>query len=374
MKSTSAYTNVANQLGAVLLLLACVAALTACKTATPVKQVLYVTCNQGQHVLTYAVDNETGRLTQVQSLELPGRGGPLALSPDDRTLYAALGNPPRLLPMPRDTTTGELSMLEPTAVPAHPTYLDIDATGNYAITASYGAGEVHTFAINADRTVAEGPVQTTKTQRTAHASLIDPSNRFVYIPHTVPNAIYQFRFDQATGRLSPNQPIVVKGAGSDNDPQGPRHYTYHPTLGVVYVVNELDSSVSAYAWDKQTGRLQRFQSLSTLPERWEARNTCADIHVTPDGKFLYASNRGHDSIAAYRLDEDGHMSLIDWFPTEAVPREFAIDLNGRYLYAAGLRSNKLAAFSIDPLTGRLDRIGTYDTPEGPIWVEPAKVD
>jgi 6-phosphogluconolactonase len=370
----NATTSFVRQFTAALLLVICASALAACKTDAPVDQVLYVACNQGQHILTYAVDNETGKLTEVQSLEVPGRGGPLALSHDNQTLYAALGNPSRLLPMPRNTVTGELGMLEPTPVPVHPTYLDIDATGRYAITASYGPGEVNTYAINEDRTVAQGPIQTTQTARTAHASLIDPSNRFVYIPHTVPNAIYQFRFDQNTGRLSPNQPIVVEGAGPKNDPQGPRHYTYHPTLGVVYFVNELDSSVSAYKWDKTTGRLQRFQSLSTLPQRWEERNTCADIHVTPDGKFLYASNRGHDSIAAYRLDADGHMSLIDFFSTEAVPREFAIDLNGRYLYAAGLRSNKLAAFSIDPLSGRLDRIGTYETPEGPIWVEPAKVD
>ena len=347
----------------------------ACKSQAPdARQALYVTCNQGQSILVYEIDNATGTLTQLQTLELPGRGGPIALSPDNKAIYVALGNPPQLLPMTRDTSAGTLSMLKPTPLPVQPTYLDIDATGRFAITAAYGAGQVNTFRINDDRTVLEAPVQTIKTAENAHACRIDPSNRFVYIPHTGPNAIYQFSFSSETGKVTPLQSLVVQGGGTPDNPQGPRHYTYHPRLGVVYVVNELDSSVSAYAWDQSTGELQRFQSLSTLPGLWDGRNTCADIHVTPNGRFLYASNRGHDSIAAYRLDEKGQMSLIDYYPTEAMPREFAIDLNGRYLYAAGLRSNKLAAYAIDSATGELSRIGTYDTPAGPIWVEPARLD
>ncbi len=358
-----------------LLILPALLLLPACKSAEPAtRQALYLSCKGGQHLLVYLIDPATGQLKEVQQLELPGQPGPLALTDDGKHLYAALNNPPRIIPMSRDTTNGQVALLEPTTVPDFPTYLDIDATGKYAITASYGPGTVHTFAINPDATLAADPIQTTKTDRTAHASLIDPTNQFVYIPHTTPNAIYQFRFDDKTGKITPIQPIVVKGGGKPNQPAGPRHYTYHPTLGIVYVVNELDSSVSAYQWDKVTGVLTRFQSLTTLPANFTQSNTCADIHLTPDGKFLYASNRGHNSIAAYKLDKDGLMSLIDWFETEAVPREFAIDTKGQYLYSAGLRSHKLAAYAIDANTGRLSRIGNYDTPEGPIWVEVVELD
>lgn len=350
-------------------LLLCTLTLMGCKSAGPQRQALYVTCNQGQHILAYQIDNATGELKEIQRMELPGRAGPIAMSPDEQTLYTTLANPSRLLPITRDTSTGTLSLLEPTEVPSYPTYLDIDATGSVALTASYRDGVVHTFRINADRTIAQGPIQATKTAENAHACLIDPSNRFVYIPHTGPNAIFQFRFDATQGKLKPIQPIVVTGGGTKQNPQGPRHYAYHPKLDRVYVVNELDSSVSAYVWDQETGKLQRFQSMTTLPANFSERNTCADIHITPNGKFLYASNRGHNSIAAYRLDDDGHLSFIDWFATEPVPREFAIDLNGQYLYSAGLRSGKLAAYAIDSMTGRLTRIGTYDTPEGPIWVQ-----
>lgn len=349
--------------------------LSGCKSSPEVsRQALYVSCNQGQHLLVYEIDQATGQLREAQRLELPGKPGPLALNDEATHLYAALRSPSRILPMTRDAKTGLVALLEPTNVPEFPTYLDIDATGKYAITASYGPGVVHTFGINEDATIAAGPIQTTKTEKTAHACLIDPSNRFVYIPHTTPNAIYQFRFDDTVGKLSPLQPIVVKGGGAPNKPAGPRHYSYHPTLDIVYVVNELDSSVSAYQWNKKNGTLTRFQSLTTLPANFTEWNTCADIHITPNGKFLYASNRGHNSIAAYRIDEEGLMTFIDWFKTEPVPREFAIDVKGQYLYSAGLKSHKLAAYAIDSNTGRLSRIGNYDTPEGPIWVEAVELE
>lgn len=349
--------------------------LTACKNVSQSsRQAIYVACHQGQQLLVYEIDQDTGQLQETQRLDLPGKPGPIALTDQGKHLYAALRNPTRILPMARDTVTGQLTMLEPASVPAFPTYLDIDATGRFAITASYGPGVVHTFSINENATVNATPIQTTKTDKTAHACLIDPSNRFVYIPHTTPNAIYQFRFDAQTGKIAPIQPILVQGGGKPNKPAGPRHYTYHPTLDIVYVVNELDSSVSAYQWDKDTGKLARFQSLTTLPGNFSEWNTCADIHITPDGRYLYASNRGHNSIAAYKINEEGLMTFVDRFKTEPVPREFAIDLNGQYLYSAGLKSHKLAAYEIDSKTGRLSQIGTYDTPEGPIWVEAVELD
>ncbi|MEM9347974.1 MAG: beta-propeller fold lactonase family protein [Planctomycetota bacterium] len=338
------------------------------------RQVLYLSCSKGESLLAYDIDQATGQLKEIQRVELPGQAGPITLTDDGQHLYAALRSPSRIVPLLRDTITGQLTLLETTEVPEFATYLDIDATGRFAITASYGPGVVNTFGINPDATVNGTPIQTTKTDKSAHACLIDPSNRFVYIPHTIPNAIYQFRFDDDTGKLTPIQPIIVKGGGKPNKPAGPRHYTYHPTQDIIYVVNELDSSVSAYQWDKEGGVLTRFQSLTTLPSSFVKRNTCADIHITPDGRFLYATNRGHDSIAAYKIDDEGLMSFIDWFDTETWPREFTIDRKGQYLYCAGLRSDKLAAYAIDSNTGRLSRIGNYDTPQGPIWVEVVELD
>lgn len=365
------------QLVALVMLIAC-SGLVGCnaKSKMPDRQSLYVNCSKGEHLLVYEINKETGKLTEVQRYKLEAGGGPLAVSDDGKMVYSVIrpkgDNPARVIAMSRDAKTGKLTRVDSSGVPTFPTYLDIDKTGKFAVTASYGQGVVHTFKLGDNRSLIEGPIQTTQTDKTAHASLIDPTNRFVYIPHTTPNGIYQFRFDD--GYLRAMSPLIVTGGGKPSDPAGPRHYAYHPKLSLVYFVNELDSSVSAYAWDQKTGQLARFQSLTTLPGDFTNRNTCADIHITPDGKFLYASNRGHDSIAAYKLDEEGRMTFIDWFKTEPVPREFAIDLTGRYLYSLGLKSHKLAAYAIDSITGRLIPIGTYDTPEGPIWVEPVALD
>src|SRR5690606_37914821 len=200
----------------------------------------------------------------------------------------------------------------------------------------------------------------------AHSILADPSNRFVFVPHTGPNAIYQFRFDVATGRLIPGDPPRVEPEPS----RGPRHAKFHPALPVAYVINESGSTVTAYRFDAQAGTLTPFQELPTLPPDYTANNSTADLHLTPDGRFLYGSNRGHNSIAAYRVDPTtGDLELIDCFETEATPRSFAIDRTGRFLYAAGQGSGRVAAYRIDPDTGELLRFATYDVGPQPTWIE-----
>ncbi|MEM1356075.1 MAG: beta-propeller fold lactonase family protein [Planctomycetota bacterium] len=355
--------------GLALLLVVCLL-LPACKQ--PIQQNLYVSTGKGSTLRVYDLESGDGKLTAVEDIPLEGPGGPIAMSPDNRTLYVAMTAPPRVAAYRRDPKAGTLTHLGTTPIPARAVYLDIDATGRYAITASYGEGQVNTFAIAEDRTLAEQPAHSVITTRTAHACLIDPTNTWVFIPHTVPNTIYQFVFDERSGRLLPNRPPLVAGGTTGinaENPQGPRHYTYHPTLPVIYVVNELDSSVAAYQLDPRKGTLERFQSLTTLPKDFTKPNTCADIHVTPDGRFVYASNRGHNSIAAYQIHPTtGMMRFVGRYPTEPVPREFEIDTTGRYLFSGGLRSHKLAAYQIDPATGALTRIATYDTPENPMWL------
>ena len=346
-------------------------ALTGCADKPITRQSVYVSCAAGRALMVYEMDSATGDVTQVQKLDLPGRGGALALSPDETTLYAVLHEPPAIVALARDPNTGTLTAAEPVPVHAKPAYIDIDATGNYSITASYSEASVQTFAINDDRSIDPTPVQKTLTAPTAHACLIDPTNRFVYVPHVRPNDIYQFRFQDHNGKLEPVGTIALRGAGTPAQPAGPRHYAYHPTLDTVYFVNELGSSVSGYLMDQKTGELQRFQTLSALPPNWRGRNTGADIHITPDGRFLYASMRGHNTITGFEIDRYGQLTLIDYFKADEVPRAFAIDLNGKYLFAAGLRTHTLTQYAIHPETGRLSRLNTYDTPDNPRWVTTA---
>jgi 6-phosphogluconolactonase len=158
--------------------------------------------------------------------------------------------------------------------------------------------------------------------------------------------------------------MVVPEAG-----QGPRHYCYHPTLDCVYFDNEQASSVTAYHLNPATGTLASFQTLSTLPADFEGQNTCAQIHITPSGKYLYAANRGHDSVACFVVDmASGRLTGLGQQPSEPIPRTFGIDPQGRYLFAAGQGSGRLAAYRIDAQTGALQPLETYEVGKRPMWV------
>jgi 6-phosphogluconolactonase len=150
---------------------------------------------------------------------------------------------------------------------------------------------------------------------------------------------------------------------------GPRHFVFHPHLPIVYFVNEQGSSVTAYQFDRSVGTLRAFQNISTLPVGFAGENTCAQIHIAPSGDFLYASNRGHDSIACFAVDAaTGGLNIIDQQSTEEMPRAFNVDPAGRFLYAAGLVSGKLASYRIDDQTGALEPMQTYLVGERPMWV------
>src|SRR5882762_4486997 len=150
-----------------------------------------------------------------------------------------------------------------------------------------------------------------------------------------PNVIMQFRFDQNTGRLTPNAPSRVEQA----DLVGPRHYCFHPTRDLVYFSNEQGCSVSLYRLDGTAGTLSGVQTASTLPDGYSARNTCSQIHLTPSGEFLYVGNRGHNSIAGFAVDSaTGHLTAIGHVSTEAVPSAFGLDPAGNFLFTAGTAS------------------------------------
>ena len=150
---------------------------------------------------------------------------------------------------------------------------------------------------------------------------------------------------------------------------GPRHYCFHPVLDTVYVDNEQGSSVTAYGFDTVNGALEPFQTLSTLPTDFDGDNTCAQIHMHPTGRFIYASNRGHDSIACFAIDSStGELSTIGQTPSEPMPRAFNLDPDGRFLFAGGQGSGNLAAYRIDQQTGALTHLETYAVGSTVMWV------
>jgi 6-phosphogluconolactonase len=177
--------------------------------------------------------------------------------------------------------------------------------------------------------------------------------------------IFQFRFDPQSGKLSPLDPDRQNTA----PPSGPRHLVFHPTTAVAYVDNEQGSSVTAWVPDARTGNLSAVQTLPTIPASFRETNSCAEIRIHPTARFLYVANRGHNSIAAFAIDNTGRqLRSLGQTATEAVPRSFDIDPSGRYLIAAGEASGKLATYAIDPRQGTLKPLATYEAGKMPWWV------
>jgi 6-phosphogluconolactonase len=349
--------------------------------------ILYVGLQDDDRIAVYAIDVENGRLTK--QAEAAGGGGPsvFAISPDRRTLYVGRRTQPAIASYRLDPATGGLSLLGTAAQADAPTFLAPDRAGRYMLVAYYQGGYAAVHPIGADGALGASQTDKQTTAIGAHAIATDPSNKFAFVPHIAriqdnvmeppknnpgANFIAQFRFDAGTGRLSPNaSPRVAQG-----DMIGPRHYTFHPSLDVVYFSNEQGCSVTAYRLDRSAGALSPLQTISTLPAGHTGRTTCSQIHLTPSGRFLYVGNRSPaaSSIAGFAVDPaSGQLTAAGHAATEAVPSAFCLDPAGRFLYAVGTASGRLASYRIDQGTGALAPLGTEVVGQRPAAVLAARL-
>ena len=329
---------------------------------------VYVTCMEDDLINVFTMDAESGGLTHLRDVAVSGRPAPLAISPDKTMLHVGRRGIPEISSFRIAQDSGDLSFAGTVPVDVDPCYVGIDRRGRFLFSAYYEGARAAVHPLGDDGAVTDPPVEQLSTATGAHCIQADPTNRFVFVPHISgrgPNWILQFRFDQNTGHLTPNSPPQV----SPQSRVGPRHFCFHPSLNVVYCSNEQGCSVTGYNLDAAAGTLTAFQTISTLPEGYAGANSCAQIQVDPSGRFLYAPNRGHDSLACYRVNpDDGRLQFTGHADAEPTPRVFSIDPQGRFLYSAGLESGRLAAFSIDQDTGELERENTYPIGRGAMWV------
>ncbi len=335
---------------------------------------MYVSISQEDKVLRFTVDQTTGKLELQGEVAVPGRPAPMAVSPDRRFLYVGRRDDLEVSSFRIDPSDGSISLIGAAGLESDPCFMSTDRTGQYLLSAYYNAGHAAVHPIGGDGAAGAPPVEWLSTGTGAHCFQTDPSNRYGFVAHIAagdgPNAVFQFRFDQNTGHITPNTPARV----SPDEPLGPRHFCFHPTRDILYFSNEQGCSVTGYHLDADTGSLSAFQTLSTLPEGFEGRNSCSQIRISPNGKYLFAPNRGHNSIAGFAVDADtGHLTSLGQTPTEAVPRALDLDPSGNFLYSAGLESGRLAAFRIDDATGALTRQDTYEVGQGPMWVSVIEV-
>jgi 6-phosphogluconolactonase len=331
---------------------------------------VYVSMAPEQKIQIYQLDTKDGKLTPVDAVPVEGEPGALGLDPQKKFLFASLRSTSKLASFRIDPATGKLKLLGSAALPKtdNATFVSTDRTGRWLLTASYTGGKVVVHRLNEDGTIQTPPVQTVATAKTAHSIAIDRANRFVFVPHVAPNAIYQFRLDSTTGQLSE---AGKAPGGADN--AGPRHLAFHPTQDLAFSSDETGSSITAYRFEPATG-LKPVQTLSTLPTDFKGKNTTAEVKVHPSGKFVWVSNRGHDSLAGFQIDAaSGKLTVMGQTPTEKTPRSFDIEPEGRYVLAAGEGSGKLAVYQVDPASGKLTRLHTYDVGKRLSWVQAVKL-
>jgi 6-phosphogluconolactonase len=354
----------------------------------PAKTFVYVSCADDAEIAILEMNLDNGDLKLIGKAKAGKTVMPMAVSPDRRFLYASIRSIPySVASYSIDSNKGELTHLSTVSLPDNMANISTDKTGRFLLAASYTGHKISVNPIGWRGLVQADPTQVMMTGRNAHAILPDPSNRFVYVPNLGSDQVMQLIFDEKAGILTPNKPPAVYtkfGAG-------PRHLDFSPNNRFVYVLNELDGTVNAYAFDNQTGLLSEIQSISAVPrdsklppgipavgigapqatpsvEREEIK--CADIHMTPDGRFLYASERTTSTLAAFAVDSaTGKLRYINNFETEKQPRGFHIDPRGNFLIAAGQKTEHCSVHRINRATGELQRLKRYLLGKNPNWIE-----
>ena len=327
--------------------------------------VVFVSLTGDEQIKLYDLDQHTGGLTLRTVSNAHGPSGALYRHPNGNVLYDAHVESTTLASFRFDPAAGALTLLNKidTGIET-PAHLITDRAGRFLLTAYYTGGGITVHRLADNGAIGE-LVQYINTGEKAHA-VLSIDDRFVFVPHVCPvNKTSQFRFDATTGLLTPNEPAELLPT---DDNTGPRHACLGPNGDVVYIVNEQGNTITAHRFDAAKGTLTIFQHLSTLPADYTAGGYIAHTEIHPNGKWLYASNRGHDSIAGFTIAADGSLTPFGHYPVPASPRSFNIDPTGTYLYCAGEAANRMTGYRIDAATGALQPLADYEVGQSPFWV------
>ena len=342
--------------------------------AEPVVFVSAFASGEKAGIHAFGFDSETGTLKPLK--RATGMQSPffIALSPDRRFLYsidefggkdnfvaafAIEGRVGDLKPLNRQNTRGTASC-----------FLEVDPTGKCVLAANYSSGNVSSFPVKSDGSLGEsvsffqhsGSSADPQRQKgpNAHCFVISPDGKHALAADLGIDKIMIYTLDAATAKLAPNtaQPFAQLTPGS-----GPRHLAFHPGGKLVYVINELANTITVFDWNAADGTLKEKQTIATLPKDFTGKSYTADIKITPDGKHLYGTNRGHDSLASYRIADDGTLTLLSIQPSGGKgPQNLLVTPDGHWLLCANMPGNNVVVFQIDPASGAI-------TPKG----EPVEV-
>jgi 6-phosphogluconolactonase len=323
---------------------------------------------RGDGIHVYRIDRQTGVWTHLQRVGDLVNPSFLVMAADQRHLYSVHGDETYATAFSVDRATGFLQPVNRAETSGrNGVHQAIAHSGRFMVVANYGSGQVAVLPIRPDGALADavqvvvlpgqpGPHRIEQTSSHPHHVVFDPSGRWVIVPDKGLDRVFIFRFDAATGRLTPgDQGAVIARAGS-----GPRHAAFHPRLPVAWVVNEIASTIATYSWDAERGSLRPAQILPTLPSDFTRESTAAEIAVSADGHFVYCSNRGHDSIATFTSDPGtGLLTPAGWTSSRGrTPRYIGFDPSYSYLCATNEQSDTVATYRADAATGRLAVTGS----------------
>ncbi len=327
-------------------------------------------------IYVYRYDAADGKLTSIGLAAASVNPSYLAIDPSHRFLYAVnetqeykgKKNSGGVSAYAINRATGKLTLLNEVATGgADPCYITVDKTGKYVLVANYTGGSIAVFPVLVEGKLGEastliqhsGKGTNPARQEGPHAHSIDLSsdNHFAIVDDLGLDETLVYKF--GNGAAAADKHLVYASMAKASPGAGPRHFAFHPNGKFGYVINEMASTVSVFSYDSETGALRELQSISTLPKDFTKENTAAEIEVHPSGKFLYASNRGHDSIAVFAIDPDkGTLTLVEYVSTKGQgPRNFEIDPTGTRLLAANEKADNIVEFRINQQTGRLTPTG-----------------
>ena len=325
------------------------------------KQTVYTASPESQQIHVWTL-NQDGSLTLVQVVDVPGQVQPMVVSPDKRFLYVGVRPEFRVLAYRIAPDDGALTFAAEAPLPGSPTHISTDRKGNFVFSASYNQANV--AVIRLEDGLPRDTVNVVEGLDGCHSANITPDNRTLWVPALKQDRICLFTLsdDGFLAEQCPAEVTTVEGAG-------PRHLVFHPNEQYAYCVNELNGTVNVWELKNPHGEIECVQTLDMMPADFSDTRWAADIHITPDGRHLYACDRTSSLITVFSVSEDGSVLSLEGFqPTETQPRGFNIDHSGKYLVASGQKSHHIAVYEIAGEQGLLQEKGRYAVGQGPMWV------